>query len=80
MERNNFFVWGVLLLVIILVAGCTAFGGKSSKVAGLGQSVPEGASGDILARVGERTITVSEFETRFNALSPQSKRRKLWST
>ncbi len=73
MKRDKRFCLGVSLLVIILVVGCTAFGGKSGKVPDLGQSAPEGTSGDILAKVGERTITVSEFQERFNTLSPQKR-------
>lgn len=76
MKRDKHFCLGVSLLVIVLVAGCTASAGKSVKVTGIGQSAPGGASGDILARVGERTITVSEFETRFNGLSTQNRRGK----
>lgn len=73
MEKEKHFYWGVSLLVIILVAGCTASGGKSGKVPELGQSAPAGASGDILAKVGERTISVSEFEVGFNVLSHQNR-------
>lgn len=60
--------WGLLALAMFLIMGCA--GRDSLKGSCVTVSRPE----NILARVGERAITVSEFQERFNALP--SKRRQ----
>lgn len=69
--KSKSIYWGISLLVIILLAGCTASSRKSVKDPAVAQTAPGRASGDILARVGERTITVSEFGEKFNTLPPE---------
>ena len=71
MKREKRFYWGISLLVIILLAGCKASTGKSVKAPPLTQTAPRQASGDILATVGDRIITLSEFQEGFNAVPPE---------
>ena len=71
MKGHKNFYWGISFLVIILLAGCGASTGKSVKASLPAQAAPERSSEDILARVGERTITVSGFDEKFNALPPE---------
>ena len=61
---------GISLLVVILLAGCmpSAKPVKAEPPAQSEQGQVSG-SGDVLARMGDRTITVSEFGEKFNTLS-----------
>ena len=62
--------WGLLVLGTLLMMGCGTAGHDSLKGSGVTSSPPE----DILARVGDRVITVSEFQERFNVL-PSERRQ-----
>lgn len=57
----------ISLFVVILLAGCMPSATKPVKAEPPAQSAPEKVSGDILLRVGNRTITVCEFQEAFNA-------------
>lgn len=59
---------GISLLVVILLAGCMPSVTKPINAEPPAQSAQKKVSGDVLARMGDRTITVSEFGEKFNTL------------
>ncbi|MEA2082821.1 MAG: hypothetical protein U9O82_00980 [Thermodesulfobacteriota bacterium] len=70
---NQIIYLGISLLVVILPAGCMS-PAKPVKADSPNQSAQGKVSGDVLARMGDRTITVSEFGEKFNTL-PAERRR-----
>jgi parvulin-like peptidyl-prolyl isomerase len=68
MKGDRLYYWGISLIVIVfLLAGCASSPKKGSLFA---QAAPEQGAGDVVARVGDRIITVYDLQERFNAMFP----------
>ncbi len=74
MSKKKFTGWRLFIFLALLLTGCTTFNKNSVRTSPLDRTAPGQASGDILARVGDRVITVPGFQERFNTL-PSNRRQ-----